>query len=690
MKLNTRKIDKPVVIVSTPDEARAIERTQPHQDIVEYQSADQELAIIPPSSAWGWFPALSLIAACSLLMISLGYTLNRRGEEWGASLFWVGLVVLFAPIAARLLSAEASRRERLALIGLLGVSIYLVKILHSPVNFTFHDEFIHWRTAIDILRTGHLYEPNPIIPVSPLYPGLQLVTTALMTQTGIAIYGAGNLLMGLARLMLVLSLFLFFEKLTGSQRMAGLGALLYMGNPTFLFFSAQYAYESLSLPLAGLALFVAARRQQEHGLTRLGLNVTLILTLLTIVITHHLTAYAVVGFLLLWTLVAYLSNLMARLRYKGYTPRLPGWNFVSTRLGLKKWFPASSSGPVSGEVLELQPGPGGAALLVLVASVAWLVYVATFTIGYLAPVLRDAVVEVVRLIAGEASGRQLFKGSVGQVAPFWEQVMGYGSVGLLILALPFGILHIWRNQRRNALALTLAVMGIAYPATLGLRFTSAGWEVSNRTSEFVFVAVALLGAYGLAWIWMSGRRKSWEWSTAFVVCVTVIFMGGVMVGWPPFARIPGPYLVSADTRSIEWEGIAAADWSRDGLPKGYRMAADRINNLLMLSQGQQRIVMNVGDGVNVGTIFMARELGPIEVDRLKKGHIRYLVVDKRLTTALPYIGIYFEAGEPDTGVHKTPIDPVALAKFDKLPYVRRLYDSGNIVIYDVGEISGVR
>lgn len=646
---------------------------------------DQSLVVIE-KPGWGYLPHLSVVGAVGLLVISIGYTGTRHNLDWGSVLFWLGLLTIFVPFTIRLISADASRQERIGLVTVLGVLLYIVKVLQSPIAFTFHDEFAHWRTANDIMATGHLFNENSIIPVSPLYPGLQLVTTALMHETGLGIYGSGRIVLGLARMLLVVCLYLFFEEISGSERLAGLAALLYMGNPTYMFFSSQFAYESLALPLAGLVLFTAVRRNRETGANRLGLNILVIMGLGAVLVTHHLTAYALLTLLALWTLVAFGRSMVDKFFHHG-GEKLTFRSLLHT--STRHVVETVKKGPSPSAEHWWQPGPGGTALLLAVGCITWLVYVATFTIGYLGPVLRNAVTEIIKLIAGEAAGRELFKGSAGDVAPLWEQLVGFGAVGLILLGLPFGLLYIWRHHRHNVMAVTLGIAALAYPATLAMRLTSAAWEVSNRTSEFIFVAVAYVLAYGMAWLWLS-RRPGWEWTGAFAVIATIIFLGGTLVGWPPYGRMPGPYLVSADTRSVELKGISAALWAKDQLPLQYRVAADRINGLLMLSYGQHRTVTNVSDKVNVGWIVMTPQVGPDEINALKRGQIRYLVIDRRLSTALPQVGIYYEEGEPDSDVHKSPPPLSELMKFDGLNNVSRVYDNGDIIIYDVGGLSGVR
>lgn len=631
------------------------------------------LAIVTKNK-WGWLPTLSLVGALGLLSVAFGYSLARNGAEWAPVLFWFGLLMIFAPIAARLLHSEADRAERIGLVGVMGLGLYLVKVLHSPLNFTYHDEFVHTRTVTNILNSNHLFQENPTIPVSPLYPGMHIITDALSSMSGLDVYAAGLIVMGLARLLIVIALYMLYEEISGSQRIAGIATIIYMANPTFLFFNAQFAYESLALPLATLTLFAVARRNGLTGSRRLTINLLVILGALSVVTTHHLTTYALIAFLGIWAAFSFGVKFFAAKNGSNTAP------VATSRLGaLWQRFGPEASGS----------NPGGAAVLTIVASITWLVQVANFTVGYLAPVLREAIIEIVRLILGEASGRQLFKGSTGQVAPLWEQLTGFGAVGLLLLALPFGLLFVWKNLRHTPLALALAFAALAYPASLAMRLTTAGWEVSNRTSEFVFVAVAFVVACGINKVWEMGRAGA-KWTVPLVAVMSVIFLGGVIVGWPPAARLPGTYLVSADTRSIEPQGIAMARWSKDNLGVNNRIAADRINGLLMLSYGQQHTVMNVGDGVNVGPLFISNEFGKTQQEVLDRGRISYIVVDYRMTRDLPLLGIYFENGEPNSGQHKKPIDPAMLAKYDNIPGVRRVFDSGDIIIYDVRELNRVR
>jgi hypothetical protein len=64
-----------------------------------------------------------------------------------------------------------------------------------------------------------------------------------------------------------------------------------------------------------------------------------------------------------------------------------------------------------------------------------------------------------------------------------------------------------------------------------------------------------------------------------------------------------------------------------------------------------------------------------------------LVVDYRLTRSLPWLGIYYDNGEPGAYAHRRPIPTAAFAKFDRMQGASRVFDSGNIVIFDIKDVA---
>src|SRR6266849_933764 len=253
----------------------------------------------------GMFPILTLTNAFGLLIVSFSYYLSILTFGNGALelFFLLGLLFIFVPNLARLLSPAPSRVERICLLCGLGMSLYLVRFMTSPLRFAEYDEFLNWRTADDILRTGHLFSENSMLPVGPYYPGLQIVTNAVSTISGLDTFHAAILVISAARLLMMLSLFLLYEQLTNSSRMAGIATIIYTVNPHFLFFDSIFSYESLALPLATFMFSILARYQTTHKDYRWAIFMACFV-LLAVTITHHMTDYVCDGLLILWAVIS--------------------------------------------------------------------------------------------------------------------------------------------------------------------------------------------------------------------------------------------------------------------------------------------------------------------------------------------------------------------------------------------------
>jgi hypothetical protein len=597
-----------------------------------------------------------VICAVGVFLVALAYEGGRLSIPWAQVLFWIGLLLIFLPVAMRLFSSKPTRRERIALLIVLSLSLYLVAYLQYPLYFTGFDDFSHWRTAQDIVASGHLFQENPLLPISPYYPGMEIFTTALSSLTGLSLFASGILLIGVADLIFVLALFLFFEHFTDSPRMAGIATVLYMANPGYFFFDMSFAYESLALPLAVFVLFVVARRSKAPTGQRLGLDVVILLGLGAVAITHHLTSFFLVAFLLLWTVILLILRAIAFVR-RSHHPR--------DRVG---------------------PSPGWAALAGLVITFAWLTYTGGQAVGYLLPHLQNTAQQLMQILANKSAPRQLFHNTSGFVVPLWERLLSYGSVALILIGLLFGLFIILRSYRANVAILALAVAALAYPVSQAFRLIPAGAESGNRATEFVFLGVAFVLALFAVKFW-SSRKSSWRRSVIILGAVSIICFGQMDLGsGQPWALLPGPYLVSADNHSIEPEGITAAEWANAYLKPGQYVASDRINTLLMATYGSEHVVTGTNANVPVQQVFTSVRFGTGVITILQQDGIQYLVVDHRLSTSLPYVGTYFYLTGA-SGQNAQKIQSAALTKFDNVQNVNRIFDSGDIVIYNVGAIS---
>lgn len=581
-------------------------------------------------------PGFALASGSALLVASAANALARSGRPGGVPLFWLALLGLVALAGLQLASREPSRGERIGIVLLTGITLYLFKVVKEPFAFTLSDEFVHAYNAIQVIDTGFLLGENPIIRVTPQYTGLGTVTSAVASLTGLSVFGAGLVVIGAARLLMMLGLFLLFETVSGSSRIAGLGALIYAANPNYLFFTAQYAYESLALPLFLLAAAGVVRwMRREHEPIRSAWVATALMAATAVVMTHHMTTYALLAFALALSAA---HALVAR----GGALSNP-WPFAAFVAG---------------------------------AMVGWLILVASDTAGYITLIFTKALESAVQTISRETEPRRLFVTDSGFVeGPAGERFIGLAAVLLIGLALLVGLREVWRHYRRAPAAILLGVMATGYLGTLTLRFVPNAWEIGARSSEFLFIGVGFIVALALVRVTEHGRRAA----RALVAgAVALLVAGGIIAGWPYDLRLALPYRIAANGEVLEPQGARAADWSVSALGTGVRIGADESNARLLLVRGQSPLT---GSNPNVGEVILYARLTQGMVNVLTRNDIRYLVMDRRRVRDDKAVGYFFTSlREKRAGVFPT----AWTSKFDRQPGVSRIYDSGDLAIYDIG------
>src|SRR5579859_605918 len=540
------------------------------------------------SGVLGWLPTISLVSAVGLLCLAAIDRLSASGISNLETFYWLSLLVIAGPVVARLLAVRVGRAERLGLVVIFGLDLYVVKLLHSPFAFTYGDEFMHQFNADRILQTAHLFSPNSILPASALYPGLESATASLMRLTGLDTFGAGLVVIGLARLVMLLALFLLYEQWTHSTRAASVACVLYAANANFVYWSAQYSYESLALPLACLVLYVVTRRESGRWpAERLSLTVAALALIAAVVVTHHLSSYFLAAALTLWAALAGLQRLLATGRADAFLEKLSAARPVrflrrlATRLGGRP-----AAGPLHSE--PEAGGPTWLALFAVAAVLLWLFFVASLTLSYLSPVFVQALRSVVQWVGGEATARTLFQSNAGAVTPLLERIVGIASVLLCLLGLPFGLRQVWRRSLRNPAMLLAAAAAVAYFGTLGLRFLPSAWEIANRSSEFLFVGLAPVLAMGHFTGWPVLRRVV---RPALVAAVVVILAGGIIAGWPPKLRLTQVYQALVGQKTFEPAGMSVARATLTQLGAGHRVAADQANGRYLLVYAHEDVLI---------------------------------------------------------------------------------------------------
>ena len=614
-------------------------------------TAERELQRVAAPWKWGWLAIVALLSALGIAEIAYVYTAARFNGQVQDYAVWPGFLLLFVPCAVRLLSPRASRRERIGLLCIFGLALYCAALLFEPLRFTPYDGFLHWRTLSDIMATHHLFSFNSMLPVSPYYPGLEIATDALSTLSGLNAFAASLIVLALARLIMVLALFLLYECALDSPWMAGIATLIYMTNPHFLVFDAQFAYESLALPLATLMFCALAYLMKQHGEKRFVVFLPALL-LGAVVITHHMTDFVSDGFLCVWLLVAL-------------------WQRRGT--GLRQGMRFITRSPLA--LLTL---------LALAASIIDIALIGNPVVQYLTSYYASALRELGAIITHTSGARQLFVSYSGQPTPIWERLLTASSIALIVLAIPFGLYSLWRRYRDNTLLLMFGVLTLGYPASQVFRFTNFGTEITDRAAAFLFIPLSCILTLALVRFWPAGRLN-WKHSLLFTSLLSVLFLGGIIIGsGPPWGRLPGSYMVAADERSVEPEGIETALWAKTYLGADRRIAADRTNQFLMSACGDQLVVNTLNDFAYIPSVFLTPTFDADVQGIIRQTKIHYLVVDQRMSTALPGLGFYYETIESGAFQHKRPVSSAALAKFNTVAGIDRVFDSGDIVIYDTG------
>jgi uncharacterized membrane protein/uncharacterized protein YjeT (DUF2065 family) len=592
---------------------------------------------------------VALSAAIGVLVVAAAYTagrLGRSGAPWSDWAYWVGQLLILTPVAARMLSRRSlAGSETATLVVVLTVAEYLVKVCYSPAAFTYADELMHWRTAADITQTGRLFTPNNLLPISPYYPGLEEVTTALASVTGLSVFVSGLIVAGTAHLLFVCTLFVLFRYAGGSHRVAGVALILYASESLFSSFDSMFVYQTLALPFFGLTLLATYRLAVPQAAGhRAGWFTVAVLSACATVVTHHVTSYLLVATLELITLGALLTR----------DRRLAAWASVL-------------------------------ALVSAAAFGAWILFVAPSTVGYLQPVIQDALQGFQALLAGSHHPAPPPVSAAN--GPLENQALAAAAVLIMSVLVPVGWWQAWRRYRRQPWVVAFAIGAVSWYVIVAVRlFVANGSELAGRASTFVFLPAGFIAALAvirltdnsLRWLVIrAGLRRAPLVIATAVAAALMLVLNGLINGWPPYwERLPGPYQVAGAERSVGPEQVASADWALAVLGPGQRFATDEGDLPVLGSYGDQN---TVGDD---GPLYTSPALTPAAVQLVQAQSIGFVLVDLRLSETLPVSGQYFPV-DPNAGTYKHPLPRADLAKFNRVPGVARIYDSGNIVIYDL-------
>lgn len=600
----------------------------------------------------GWSPSLAglvwLVTGLGLCLDGFAVAVAPRYPGVGLLLFWAAILIPFATFMTVLLAAQPSRALRELTVAAVGVYPAVIYRMASPLVLGGFDEHLHERTLLDLLRGSGLFAPNPLLPISPHYPGMELFTGAVVRLTGMPVMVTISLVVLLCRLLFVLTIYHGALTVNPSRWGASLVVVLYAASPQFYFFNSQFAYQTMALTLGLGGLFLLRRAQLAEGAAVPRFFCAAILALIATVITHHVTSWIVLGFLVVWTVVA---------------PR-----------GQRK-------------VLACAAAVMGTSVVI------WTGDIVNQLVVYLGRVGAAALQELQLFVGGAATQHTVFGSSGGAVTPTWERVVIiFYSLSCTCTAVICGWTLLSRAFRqRNRMLGLVGALSLAYPITLAAHFVPSTGGLGDRASTFLFFPLAL--SCSLVMRRTSGvhqpvrRRHSPAVLIPLMGLVVCTYMGGVMLGvGPDWIILPGPYLVTAEARTQDPETLAAVRWAAAHLPAGSRVVADRVPADLLAAHARLWPVMAPEHGLEAAQLYFADGWGPEQTAIVKGLQISYLYVDQRLADSLPRDGFYFYPGESPTLRRITAVD---LTKFSHVPGLRAVYHHGPVTIYDTAGLGVV-
>ncbi len=616
--------------VSAPDEA-APSVTFAGHDSVGSESGRFRVGI----------PILLVGLAVGSLLIAIGFAGGRSHRSWAVVPFWLGWVISILLLAITITSPSLSTRERVLTVTLQAAQQSFVRWMYSPLSFTFPDELQHWRSASDILIFHHLFHSNPTLPVSPAFPGLEELATALVSVTHLGLFPAGLIVATTSHVALSAGAFYLFRRVSGNARIAGVAACVFALNPLHAGFDTMFIYGAPAL-LLGVVVLEATLGDgtaDERRQRRIEFLVALV-CLAGLIITHHLTAAVIIG-----TLGA-LGALLA----------------VFTDFG-----------PEAKRVALL------CAAGVVMAAV-WVWAEARPVLSYLGAPLETLVTGVLHF--GGHAGTVALPATAQSSLGSYLTVVATVITAFLVLV---GGALVWQRKPEGSerpLARAFVVCSFAYFGVLAVRaFAPDGAELAGRLLTFAALFTSVTIAFVLVPTWRVRERLGRFVRPAAVVVILAIFLGAMTSGWPaPWELLPGKFHVAGFESGIDRQNTTAVRWFRAHIGPNRRVVCD-ISMCDLLGAYARADPLP-----EEAKLYYAPHLSQTVVDTIHHRAIEYVFVDLRMSQAPPITGHFFQVTSSQAAVRAPPVPLSGLTKFRGVPGIQLIYNSGPVQIYDVREL----
>jgi hypothetical protein len=576
-------------------------------------------------------------------------------------LYWLGFFLALGTALFVCLTRRSTRVQYLTLAAF-ALFTYIPKFLMSVSGPRYFDEYGQFRHLQDVFASGNLFEPSSYQPIISRFPGLSTATGLVHWVTGLSAWHSGQVVVVLAHVAMLPIVAAIARTVGASTRIASLGALVYALNPSFAFFDAQLAYESVALPLAFLAVLgclrafagkasggprPSAQRASSRAWTAVGMA-----AFAACAVTHHLSALFAVG---ACVLIAVVVTVASRRRPSPYRLR-DGW--LVTCFGV-------------------------------VVTAAWLALVAPSVGSYLEPHFHTALEHLLQVVGlrpdpeveGQLpSNHTLFAGSQ---LPLFEKAAALVAPLIAIGLSAAAVVVLWRTRRVRSTVMTVpfVLIAAAYAGSLPLALTTGGGEIAHRSWGYSYLGTAVLLAVAATRSADLPARVVGQRAARFrvVLCglLVPLAVGNTAVGVDVWYRFPGPYEFGTDTRSGSAELASVVWWLDANAPAGAGVVTDRFTSQYVTGYTDLRVP--TPEQVLPLSLFAAPIDPPIDtVESLEDGGFEFFVVDRHILTETPHLEFYPGASS------WLPVDRRALRDLTDTPLLTQVLRTPNYAVYRIG------
>jgi uncharacterized membrane protein YidH (DUF202 family) len=577
------------------------------------------------------------------------------------ALFWAGLLCGMLPLVALACSTGingVTRTCALVGIGLFGMVPRLLRLPAGPMGPIGNDEFAHMRQALETYLSGDVGHASQLLPISQHFPGLHQTISAFARLMGSPLWPPALTVVALAHVLSVLAVYQLVRAVGASASGAAAGAVVYTVNPSWASFDVAVSYESLALPvlLWCLAAAVAAScAPKQPGLRYIAVVVVCAAAL---PIIHHLATIMLCLILALLIVAGVVRRVRVAAAKDRGAPREHLWPLLL------------------------------AASCLLVSIAFWWSKIYDTLIAYLSPALTNgwAQLQQIRMpAAGELSGiRTPFSGAQN---PIYEKVCGLLFPPVVLVLFLVSLAVLWRNRRRfGSASWGFAALGAMFFLSLPMVLTRGGAEGAHRSWAYSFIGIAVL--CGLAWSFRVPHAVAARFGRPGVrigvvgVALTVMYVGCAALGTNISSRFPGSAHVGDDARSLSRESAAVAAWLAAHAPVDTPVVVDHYVSQQVGWVGRMAPLAPSAPFPLWDLYMSAEPVRPSVLKQVLDADVRYFVVDARMATTRPRMGVWFNNEEPGAG-GTSPFPQVAIDRFNCLPWLRARYAAGPLTVYQV-------